>query len=291
MIKKYLYGLITIFMMISCGTNNEIVKVGSKNFTESLVVSEIYAQALEQENIKVERIFNIAGNLIHSAIINKEVDLYPEYTGTAFITILKKNPLTNPVKVYNIVKKEYKDKYKIKWLELTKANDSNGIAIKTDFAKKYNIYTLSDLQKKADKVRFASQGEFHIREDALPALEKIYGKFNFKTFKVYSNELKYRVLDENKADATIVYTTEGNLLNKDKYIVLKDDKFAFPPYHMVAIVRNEILEKYPKIEKKLNEIDSKLNSDVLIKLNAMVDIDGMDYREVAKKFLNRSINE
>ncbi len=203
----------------------------------------------------------------------------------------KKEIKTNPQEVYDIVSKEYKDKFNVKWLNLTTSNDSNGIAIRTDISKKYAIYTISDLQKNADKIRFASQGEFHIREDALPMLEKIYGKFNFKTFKVYSNELKYKVLDENIADATIVYTTEGNLEKKDKYTVLKDDKYAFPPYNMVAIVKIETLKKYPQVEKILDDIDKKLTSDMLIKLNAMVDIEHKSYEKVAEDFLNRSTDE
>ncbi len=289
--KKIMYILIINLCFLSCISNDDEIKVGSKNFTESLIVSEIYAQSLERANLKVKRVFNIAGNLIHNALINDEIDLYPEYTGTALLSILKKEIKTNPQEVYDIVSKEYKDKFNVKWLNLTTSNDSNGIAIRTDISKKYAIYTISDLQKNADKIRFASQGEFHIREDALPMLEKIYGKFNFKTFKVYSNELKYKVLDENIADATIVYTTEGNLEKKDKYTVLKDDKYAFPPYNMVAIVKIETLKKYPQVEKILDDIDKKLTSDMLIKLNAMVDIEHKSYEKVAEDFLNRSTDE
>ncbi len=291
MIKKIIISICTMFMLISCSGDNDAVKIGSKNFTENLVVAEIYAQALEKENIKVERIFNISGSLIHKSLVNKEIDIYPEYTGTALLSILKLPMQTDSKKVYEIVSSEYKERFNIKWLELTTANDSNGIAIRTDISKKYGIYTVSDLQKNADKIRFASQGEFHIREDALPMLEKIYGKFNFKSFKVYSNDLKYSVLDSDNADATIVYTTEGNLVNKDKYIVLKDDKNAWPPYNLVAVARQEILDKNSKIEDILNNVDKKLTSEVLIKLNAMVDLDKMEYEEVAKKFLNGSINE
>lgn len=291
MIKKTICLLIASLTFLSCGSNNDTIKIGSKNFTENLIVSEIYAQSLEKNNLKVERVFNISGSLIHNALINDEIDIYPEYTGTALITILKKEAKTNPEEVYNLISKEYKEKFKVKWLDLTTSNDSNGIAVRTDIAKKYSIYSLSDLQKHADKIRFASQGEFHIRKDALPMLEKIYGKFNFKSFKVYSNELKYKVLDQNLADATIVYTTEGNLIKKDSYTVLKDDKYAFPPYNLVAIIKMDTLDKHPQVEKILNEIDKKLTSEVLIKLNSMVDIKHMEYDEVAKKFLNGSLNE
>ncbi|WP_067141794.1 glycine betaine ABC transporter substrate-binding protein [Oceanivirga salmonicida] len=291
MIKKIMSVIITTIMLVGCGSNSEKVKIGSKNFTESLVIAEIYAQALEKENIEVERVFNISGTLVHKAIINKDIDLYPEYTGTGLLSILKLPLETDPQKVYEIVKKEYKEKFNIKWLELTKVHDGQGLVVRTEIAEKYNIYTISDLQKNADKIRFATQGEFHKREDALPLLEKVYGKFNWQSFKLYSNELKYSVLESDSADSTIVYTTEGSLVKKDKFTLLKDDKNAWPPYNLVAIVREDTLEKNSKIEEILNEVGKKLNSEIVIKLNAMVDIGGIDYETVAKKFLNGSIDE
>ncbi|EAG2958194.1 hypothetical protein B5H51_17430, partial [Listeria monocytogenes] len=213
------------------GNAKQTIKVGSKDFTESLVISEIYADALEENGYTVERVQNIASSVIPQSIEAGEVDIYPEYTGTSLLTIFDLPLETDPDKVYDLVKKEYEKNGVLTVLDYAQANDSAGIAIKTSVAEKYNIYTISDLQKNADKIRFASQGEFDQREDGLPGLKEVYGSFAFKSSTVYDNSLKYQVLLNDEADATPAYTTEGQLSNKDEFTILDDDKKFWPPYN------------------------------------------------------------
>lgn len=292
----FVSGLVILIAasLAACGTSNDsentsgdakqTIKVGSKDFTESLIVSEIYADALEDNGYTVERVQNIASSVIPQSIEAGEVDIYPEYTGTSLLTIFDLPLQTDPDKVYDLVKKEYEKNGVLTVLDYAQANDSAGIAIKTSVAEKYNIYTISDLQKNANKIRFASQGEFDQREDGLPGLKEVYGSFEFKSSTVYDNSLKYQVLLNGEADATPAYTTEGQLSNKDEFTILDDDKKFWPPYNLIPVIRQDVLDSNPEIKNIINNINKDIDTDTLIELNAKVDIDGEDYAEVAKEY-------
>lgn len=286
--------LMSLVLVTACSkTDNEngevtevekVVTVGSKDFTENEIVAEVYALALEDAGYTVERTMDIASSVIHTSITNEEIDIYPEYTGTGLISILKMDPLTDPDEVYETVKEEYEKEFNIKWLEYAKANDGQGIFISKKISDEYGILTISDLQKNADKIRFASQGEFNEREDALPALEKTYGPFNWKTSKVYDNGLKYNVVENDEADASPAYTTEGMLSQTDKFVLLEDDKQVWPPYNLTPLVRGEVLDEHPEIEEILNKVSRNLDTETITELNARVDIDKEEYEEVAADF-------
>lgn len=275
-------------MLASCHKTNNVatIRIGSKDFTENLVISEIYALALEDAGYNIERMQNIAGSLVHNAIINNEIDVYPEYTGTALLTILQKELITDPEEVYAVVKEAYSEQFKITWLDYANVNDSAGLVIRTAKAKEYNIKTISDLQRQAEMFSFASQGEFDVRDDGLPLLEKMYGQFKWKSSKVYDNGLKYEILKNKEADVIPAYTTEGELVDTNKYLVLVDDKHIWPPYNVAPVVRNNVLETYPELADILNNIASKLDNPTIIRLNAEVDIAKREYEDVAREFLN-----
>lgn len=270
-------------------TEDTVIRVGSKDFTENLVVSEIYALALEDAGYEVERIPNIASSVVHTSITNDEIDLYPEYTGTGLLVILEMEMETDPQKVYDTIKAEYAEQFDLTWLDYAEANDSAGLVIKTSVAEKYGIETISDLQENASELRFASQGEFDLREDGLPGLTKAYGEFNWKSSTVYDNSLKYEVLKNDEADVAPAYTTEGQLTNKEEFTVLVDDKNFWPPYNLAPVIRNEVLEENPEIAEILNNISSTLDTETVTRLNAKVDVDGQEYEAVAKEYFE-SIN-
>ncbi len=136
----------------------------------------------------------------------------------------------------------------------------------------------------ANKIRFASQGEFDQREDGLPGLNEVYGSFTFKSSTVYDNSLKYQVLLNDEADATPAYTTEGQLSNKDEFTILDDDKKFWPPYNLMPVIRQDVLDSNPEIKDIINNINKDIDTYTLIELNAKVDIDGEDYAEVAKEY-------
>lgn len=270
-------------------TEDTAIRVGSKDFTENLVVSEIYALALEDAGYEVERIPSIASSVVHTSLTNDEIDLYPEYTGTGLLVVLEMEMETDPQKVYDTIKAEYDEQFDLTWLDYAEANDSAGLVIKTSVAEKYGIETISDLQEHATELRFASQGEFDQREDGLPGLTKAYGEFNWKNSTVYDNSLKYEVLKNDEADVAPAYTTEGQLTNKEEFTVLVDDKKFWPPYNLAPVIRNEVLEANPDIAEILNNISSTLDTETVTGLNAKVDVDGKEYEAVAKEYFE-SIN-
>ena len=276
--------------MTACGSKSEntskntTIRVGTKDFTENLIVGELYALALEDGGYKVERVLNIAGSVIHTSIVNNKIDLYPEYTGTGLLAVLKMKLLTDPEEVYKNVKEEYKKQFKITWLQYSKANDGAGLVIRTDLSKKLGITTISDLQKHASELRFASQGEVDQREDGIPALERVYGKFNFKSSKVYDNGLKYEVLKNDEADVAPAYTTEGKLADTNEFTLLEDDKHVWPPYNLAPVIRDDVLEDHPDIAETINKISAKLDTKTITSLNAKVDVDKEDYEKVAKDY-------
>lgn len=265
----------------SGGKGSSVIRVGSKDFTEGMIVSEIYALALEDAGYNVERVFDIAGSVIHTSIVNDEIDLYPEYTGTGLLSILGMDLITDPQKVYDTVKEEYEKQFQLTWLDYAQANDGQGLIIRTETAERLGIKNISDLQKHAGELRFASQGEFNEREDGIPALEKVYGKFGWKSSKVYDNGLKYQVLSSDEADVAPAYTTEGQLSDKKKFTLLEDDKKVWPPYNLAPVVRDDVLKENPDIADILNEISGKMDTESITNLNAQVDVEKEDYEDVA----------
>jgi osmoprotectant transport system substrate-binding protein len=248
-----------------------------------MLVGEIYALALEDAGYKVERVPNIAGAVVHTSLVNDEIDLYPEYTGTGLLSILKMGLITDPQEVYNTVKSEYAKKFNLVWLDYSAANDGQGLVIRTDVANKLGIKTISDLQAHASEIRFASQGGFDEREDGIPGLEKVYGPFAWKSSKVYDNGLKYEVLSNDEADVAPAYTTEGQLV-KDEFTLLEDDKKVWPPYNLAPVIQKSVLDAHPDIADTLNKISAGLDTKKVTELNAAVDVEKREYEEVAKEY-------
>lgn len=265
-------------------SEKKTIRVGSKDFTEGLIVGEIYALALEDAGYEVERKLNIAGSIIHTAITEDDIDLYPEYTGTALLSVLQMEMSSDPDEVYDTVKKAYDEQFDITWLASSRVNDTNGLAIRTEAAEQYGIHTVSELQAKADKIRVCSQGEFEYREDGIPGLEKVYGKFNFKSIRVYDSGLKYQVMENGEEDLCPAYSTDAQLVYTDKFTFLEDDRHFWPPYYLAPVVRNDVLEANPDIADILDEISESLDTETMIGLNAKVDIEKQEYEEVAKEF-------
>lgn len=288
--KRFIAIVLCVLLAVSAfagcsGGDKSVIKVASKDFTENEIVAEVYALALEDAGFKVERMFDIGSALIHTSLTSNEIDLYPEYTGTGLISVLGKDPLTDPDEVYNTVKDAYKEKFNVTWLDYSAANDGQGLVIRTATAEKYGIKTISDMQKYATELRFASQGEFDERADGIPALEATYGELNWKSSKVYDNSLKYQVLANDEADVSPAYTTEGRL-TEDQFTLLEDDKHVWPPYNLAPVVRNSVLEANPKIAEVLNKVSAAFTTENITALNAKVDIDGEEYTDVAKEFYN-----
>jgi osmoprotectant transport system substrate-binding protein len=270
------------------GAKADPVRIGSKDFTESLILAEIYALALEDAGIPVTRSLNLSSSVVHTTLVSNKIDLYPEYTGTGLLAVLKLDLITDPQKVYDTVKAEYKKQFDVVWLDYADANDGQGIVVTKAASDQYGIRTITDLQRNAGNIRFASQGEFDEREDALPGLAKVYGPFNWKSTKVYDNSLKYQVLNSGEADAAPAYTTEGPLADP-RYVLLEDDRHVWPPYNIAPVVRQNVLNTYPAIADILNKVNAKISTAGITALNAQVDLEQKEYEDVAKDFFEKIV--
>lgn len=263
--------------------------VGSKNVSESKTVSEVYALALEHDGYKVTRKPNIANNVILKATESGQVDVYPDYTGTIVESYLKKKGQgKSAAQMANIAQIGLKKKG-VTTFKYAPGDNRQGVGMPTKVAEKYHIQNLSDLQKNAKKLRFASQGEFEKRADALPAMDKAYGKYNWKSLKDYDVNLLYKIMDQGKADVAPVSTTDGQLATS-KFTLIKDNKKIWPPYNLVPVVNQKAAKQYPKMEKTLNQVDAKLTTKQLTKLNKKVNVDGQNYKTVAKNWYKQNMN-
>ena len=294
-IRKAAKGIIILTLSISVLIGSALstqaadkIRVASKDFTENEIVAEVYALALEDAGLTVERIFDVGSSVIHTSLISNEIDIYPEYTGTGLISILGLDPITDPQEVYDTVKDAYEEQFQVTWLDYSSANDGQGLVIRTAAAEEYGIVTISDLQKYATKLRFASQGEFDERADGIPALEALYGPFDWKSSKVYDNSLKYQVLASDEADVSPAYTTEGRL-TEEQFTLLEDDKQVWPPYNLAPVVRDEVLEANPEIAEILNAVSAAFTTENITALNAQVDIEGEEFTDVARAFYEETV--
>lgn len=298
--QKLFGGLLALFVLVGLGAfalfgqkqtaskqDQSVIRVGSKDFTENLIVAELYALALEDAGYTVDRQFNISSSLVHQALVNKDIDLYPEYTGTGLLAILKLPLQTDPEQVYQTVKEAYAQQFQLTWLDYAQATDSQGLVVRTAVAEALNIKTISDLQKQAEHLRFASQGEFDQREDGLAGLKAVYGDFNWKSSKVYDNSLKYSVLKNDEADVTPAYTTEGQLVQTEEFTLLEDDKAFWPPYNIAPVVQTRLVDQEADLVAALNKVSSQLTTEQITALNAQVDVDGQEVAAVAKAFYTR----
>ena len=264
------------------------ITIGSKNFTEEFIVAEMYALVLENAGFKVERKFNLGDTPVAQAgLLKGDLDLYPEYTSTGLLTVLKKQALTDPKEIYNTVKSGYEQQFKLTWLDASPFNDTEGLATTKTIADKYQLKTFTDLSTKAPQLILGGAPEFAAREDGIKGLQKTYGGFQFKEFKqLGTGTLRYDALKGGQIDIVEVFTTDARI-GSDNLVVLQDDKTFYPVYNVAPVIRQDTLAANPKIADALNKLAPLLTDDVIRKLNAQVDIDSMEYQAVAKDFLTK----
>lgn len=267
------------------GAHAEAVKIGSKNFTEQFIVAEIYAQALEKAGVQVERHLNLGATLVaHAALTHGDIDLYPEYTGTALAAVVKGDLSGSADKIYGDVKDFYEKNLQLTLLEPTKINNGYAIITLPETAAKYHLKTLSDLGPASKDLTFGAEGGFGDRKDGLPGLKSTYG-IQFKEFKIFAKlGIRYSAVTSKDLDVSYGFSTDWQIAD-NKLVVLDDDKHLFPPYYLVPVVRQDALAKNPKIAEVLNKISPLLNTENMRGLNAKVDRDKEEPADVAAEFL------
>jgi len=258
-------------------------RVGSKNFTEQFVLAELYAQALEANGIKVERKLNLGGTLIaHKALEEKQIDFYPEYTGTILLAVMKQEPMTDQKAVYDKVKADYAARGLVV-LNEAPVNNTYNMVVRPETAAQYKLETLTDLATVAKELKLGAGPEFRDRKDGLPGLKAKYG-MEFKEDLQMAIGLRYQALANKQIDVVNGYATDG-MISALKLKRLKDDKNLWPPYYVVPVVRKDALDANPKIADFLNRVSAMLSEATMAELNYKVDGDKMEPRDVAQDFL------
>ncbi|MGF1460190.1 MAG: glycine betaine ABC transporter substrate-binding protein [Leptolyngbyaceae cyanobacterium] len=278
----------TAFVIVACGSapdGGENVRVGSKDFTEQLILGEIYALVLEDAGYSVERKLNLGGTPVAQAALEKgEIDLYPEYTGTGLLTVLKEPVESDPAAVFEAVSTKYKDQFNLVWLEPSPMNNTQALAMTQEQSRELDITTISDFVAQASNLTLIGPPEFEVREDGLPGLKSAYGDFQLKSYKAVDAGLRYQGLVDGEADVAVAFGTDGEISAYD-LVVLEDDLQLFPPYQVAPVVRQELLDRQPEIQAILNDLSPLITDEVMQSLNYQVTGEGQEPEAVAQDFL------
>ena len=245
------------------------VTVGSKDFTESILLAEIVAQMLEAQHIEVDRKFDLGGNLAHTAITSGQIDLYPEYTGTAFTAILHHQPISDPKGVYDQVQREYSKQFNL-WLSPPLGFDNTfAILVRGEDARRFNLKTISDAAKHAPTWQAGFGHDFMNRQDGYPGFSRTYG-LRFASVSDMSLDLTYTALASHKVDMIAGNSTDGRIAALD-LVQLEDDKHYFPPYEGVFVARKDALARLAAVNQTLSKLGGAISTDEMRKLNYEVD--------------------
>ena len=283
---SFIISVLTL-LLCSCGPSRENrIVVGSKNFTEQLILGEIIAQQIEtQTHLAAERRFYLAGSYIcHQAILGGRIDIYPEYTGTALTAILKQKPEGNREAVYQRVKSEYAQRFNLSVGEPFGFNDTFAIEIRGEDARRLGLKTISQAAAYAPQWRAGFGYEFMERPDGYKGLAATYGLRFAAPPRIMDLGLLARALKDKQIDLAAGNTTDGLIPALDLF-VLEDDKHYFPPYEAVPIIREQTLAEHPEVKQALNELAGKISDPEMRRLNYEVDGQKRDVKEVVREFL------
>lgn len=266
-------------------TSQTKITIGSKFFTEQVVLAELLAQHIEAKTgIPVIRKTNLGGTLlVHKALLAGELDLYVEYTGTALTAVLNEAPQGTSVDVYNQVKQLYAERFHLEVTEPLGFENTFALVIRGDDAKNLNIRTISDLVSVAPKWRAGVGYEFLERPDGLPGLSARYNLHFAESPKVMDLGLIYRALVDRQVDAVVGNSTDG-LIDALSLVALVDDRRYFPPYDAVPVVRQATLAQFPQLRPALADLGGKLSAADIRRLNYAVDAQHQDAAAVVRQF-------
>jgi len=286
-LASFLPGVLSLFQ---AETNENKIVVGSKDFTENLILAEIMAQMLEKKGITVERQFELGGTLAHRTMLTGKLDVYPEYSGTSYAVILKKKPISDARKVYEAVRKELAEEFDYTISEpLGFANDY-AILVSKKTAEERNLKTISDVVAAQTKDwRVGLDQDFMSREDGYPGLKKAYD-FQFKTQpREMELALTYRALDAGELDLIVGYSTDG-LISALNLVQLEDDKKYFPPYEAMFVARKNVLERSPELKEVFKQLDGAISTKEMQGLNYEVDGNKRQPKDVARDWIAKSFS-
>jgi len=276
-------GGVAFWLGRSTTSGESRIAVGSKDFTESALLAEIVAQMLEARGVSVERRFELGGNLPHEAMIAGTLDLYPEYTGTSFTAILQHAPITDPRAVYDQVKQEYADKFKVAVSQPLGFDNTFAILVRGEDARRLSLKTISNAATEAPRWRAGFGQDFMSRADGYPGFSKTYG-LKFGEVREMDLSLTYIALSSRQVDLIAGNSTEGRIATLDLF-QLADDRHYFPPYEAVYLVRQDSLTRVPALQEVLGKLANAISTDEMRRLNYEIDGKKRDSKEVVKEWL------
>jgi len=293
------------------------VKVGSKDFTEQFILGQMYMQVLNDMGVETEDKLNLGGTQIaQEALVNAEIDLYPEYTGTGLTEVLGLSvedvisggsaspvaegatPTANGAAsapgsvsqvVFDAVAAAYKEQFDLVWLERSPANNTQALAVKREFAEENGLATISDLAAIVGDLVISAPADFPERQDGLLGLQRVYGAgFNDVEVLPVAPGVKYQALLDDQAQVVLAFGTDGQIAGYD-LVVLEDDLNLWPPYNVAPVVRQAILDAWPDIADRFNAVTTSLTNEVLSGLNWRVDGDEKaEPSDVASDYLSEN---
>lgn len=296
--RKILLPLLLLIVLLCIGLFNwqhaadglaskqtKTLRIATKNSTEQLILGEIMAQLISAKTqLEVERVFNLGTTAIcHRALVKGEVDLYPEYTGTAYQVVLKQKKIIPEQQMYQELQDVYNKEFHLTWLSPFGFDNAQALIVRQDFASQYHIKTISDLLPFAKQMTIGVQAEFLQRPDGFPGLQKTYG-MQFAHIKIMNSGLMYSALKHNDVNVILGDATDGRITAYQLQI-LADDKKLFPSYYAAPVVREATLQKHPEIRTALAPLAGVITNEMMQKLNAQVDLEHRSPAEVARNFL------
>jgi osmoprotectant transport system substrate-binding protein len=288
--RKTILGCLTAFLLLAGCSSTHRVVVGSKNFTEQVILGEIIAQHLENRlHLPVVRKLNLGGTLLaHQAMLARDIDLYPEYTGTAFTNILKRSGVTDPQVVLDRVRTEYPSGMQVDWLDPLGFASTFAMTVRGEDARSRHLETLSDAAADPAGFTLGAGYEFLTRPDGYPVVTQNYPiKWNSAP-KSMDLGLVFTALTQKQVSMVAANSTDG-LLNKLDVKVLKDDKQVFPPYQACIVVRSDTLAANPNLRNTLSELSGKISDKAMRAMNYAVDVEHKQVRDVARDFLQNQL--
>lgn len=266
----------------SVSTNT--INIATKPMTEQYILGEILKLKIEgSTNLKVNLVQGVGGGTanIHPAIISGKFDIYPEYTGTGWNAVLKREGIYTE-DLFTELESGYKE-MGLQWLGFYGFNNTYGLAVNRKTAEKYNLSKISDLRNVSRNLSFGAEYDFFEREDGYKALCESYG-LNFASVMDLDIGLKYQALKQNRIDVLVVFTTDGQL-SGGEIVVLEDDMHFYPSYMCANVARNETLERYPELRGIFEGLTGSISDSDMANMNYQVETLGLEASEVAKQFL------
>ncbi|HXV85589.1 MAG TPA: glycine betaine ABC transporter substrate-binding protein [Gemmatimonadales bacterium] len=278
-------AILSLAVLLGCARSRDTIVVGSKNFSESVLLGEIVAQQLERQGLKVERKPFLGGTFVcHQALVAGQLDVYVEYTGTALTAILNLPVERDPVRVRAVVDSTYRARWNLVWTESLGFENTFAILVRRRDATRLGLRTISDAVPHARRWRAVFGYEFTERADGLPGLMATYG-FRFdRPPATMDLGLVYRALADGVGDITSGNSTDGQIAALDLF-QLEDDRRYFPPYDAAPIVRRAVLEQFPGVGPALAALAGQLTADRMRELNRLVDVEHRPVFQVAREFL------